>query len=50
MKIIVMKAEKDSWYSKKIGKVFSVIEKNDSFFITKHGFIKIEDTQIIESR
>lgn len=48
MKIIIMNGNRDTWYEKKIGKVYKVQEIRDKSYVTKDGAIRKEDAQIIE--
>lgn len=47
MKVIIMNSDKNSWYSKKIGKTYDVKEIKKDGFLTKDGLIKKSDAQII---
>jgi len=48
MKIIIMNGNRDTWYAKKIGKVYKVQEIRDKTYATKDGAIRKEDAGIIE--
>lgn len=48
MKVIIMNGKKNTWYEKKIGKVYKVQEIRDKAYITKDGAIRKEDAEIIE--
>lgn len=48
MKIIIMNGKKNTWYEKKVGKVYKVQEIRDKAYITKDGVIRKEDAEVIE--
>lgn len=48
MKVIIMNGKKNTWYEKKIGKVYKVQEIRDKAYITKDGAIRKEDAEVIE--
>lgn len=47
MKIIIMSSNKNSWYSKKLGKTYDVKEIKKDSFLTKEGLVRKSDAQII---
>ncbi|MCD3223799.1 hypothetical protein [Clostridium botulinum] len=47
MKIIIMRSDRNSWYSKKLGKTYDVKDIKKDSFLTKDGLIKKSDAQII---
>lgn len=48
MKIIIMNANKNDWYSSKLGKVYEVRRINKLSYTTKFGEVSKEDAQIVE--
>ncbi|WP_193353683.1 hypothetical protein [Clostridium tetani] len=47
MKIIIMNGKKNTWYEKKIGKVYKIQEVKD-VYVTKDGPVSKKDAEIIE--
>lgn len=45
---IIMNGKRDTWYEKKIGKVYKVQEIRNKSYVTKDGAIRKEDAEIIE--
>ncbi|WP_164968181.1 hypothetical protein [Clostridium tetani] len=48
MKIIIMNGKKNTWYEKKVGKVYKVQQIRDKAYVTKDGVIKKQDAEVIE--
>ncbi|SJZ95790.1 hypothetical protein [Clostridium tetani] len=48
MKVIIMNGKKNTWYEKKVGKVYKVQEIRNKSYVTKDGAIRKEDAEIIE--
>ncbi|MCD3234595.1 hypothetical protein IRP63_05310 [Clostridium botulinum] len=48
MKIIIMNANKNDWYSSKLGKVYEVKKINKFSYTTRQGEVSKHDAQIVE--
>lgn len=48
MKVIIMNGKKNTWYEKKVGKVYKVQEIRNKSYVTKDGAIRKEDAEVIE--
>lgn len=48
MKIIIMNGKKNTWYEKKVGKVYKVQAVREKVYVTKGGAISKQDVEVIE--
>lgn len=48
MKIIIMNGKKNTWYEKKVGKVYKVQAVKEKAYATKDGPVSKQDAEVIE--